>query len=78
MKEIVQHEILCQQSVCSNELCQVKLTEQMESKQQFTINNELFIACSKKCKKVTKFAHLLNQGSETEILCAFETMLRKK
>ena len=39
---------------------------------------EEFVSCSKKCKKVTKFAYMLRQKNEQEILRAFETMLRKK
>lgn len=39
---------------------------------------EDFVSCSKKCKKVTKFAYMLRQNNEQEILRAFETMLRKK
>jgi hypothetical protein len=36
------------------------------------------VACSRKCKRVTKFAVLLKRNSEAEVLRAFETMLRKK
>ena len=39
---------------------------------------EEFVSCSKKCKKVTKFAYMLRQNDEHEILRAFESMLRKK
>ena len=39
---------------------------------------EEFVSCSKKCKKVTKFAYMLKQHNEQEILRAFESMLRKK
>ena len=39
---------------------------------------EDFVSCSKKCKKVTKFAYMLRQKNEHEILRAFESMLRKK
>ncbi len=39
---------------------------------------EEFVSCSKKCKKVTKFAYMLRQNNEQEILRAFESMLRKK
>jgi hypothetical protein len=39
---------------------------------------EEFVSCSKKCKKVTKFAYMLKQNNEQEILRAFESMLRKK
>jgi len=44
----------------------------------FNINGEEKLSCSKKCKKVTKFAYMLKKSSETEVLRAFETMLRKK
>jgi hypothetical protein len=36
------------------------------------------LACSKKCKKVTKFAYMLKKNNENEILKTFESMLRKK
>lgn len=36
------------------------------------------IACSKKCKKVAKFAFLLKKNSENQILKTFESMLRKR
>ena len=39
---------------------------------------EEFVSCSKKCRKVTKFAYMLRQKNEQEILRAFESMLRKK
>ena len=39
---------------------------------------EEFVSCSKKCKKVTKFAYMLRQNNEREVLRAFESMLRKK
>jgi len=45
---------------------------------KFTIMGEEFVSCSKKCKKVTKFAYMLRQKNEQEILRAFESMLRKK
>ena len=45
---------------------------------KFTIMGEEFVSCSKKCKKVTKFAYMLRQNNEQEILRAFESMLRKK
>lgn len=34
--------------------------------------------CSKKCKKVAKFAYMLKKNNENEILKTFESMLRKK
>ena len=45
---------------------------------KFSIMGEEFVSCSKKCKKVTKFAYMLKQNNEQEILRAFESMLRKK
>lgn len=48
------------------------------SRVKFSIMGEEFVSCSKKCKKVTKFAYMLRQKNENEILCAFESMLRKK
>ena len=48
------------------------------TKIKFTIMGEEFVSCSKKCKKVTKFAYMLKQHNEQEILRAFESMLRKK
>jgi len=36
------------------------------------------MACSKKCKKVAKFAYVLKQSNEQATLKTFETMLRKK
>lgn len=85
LKILPQHEVMCQQSVCSNELCAVSLTEpstviidpndsvdqviarniEANTKRiKFTIMGEEFVACSSKCKKVTKFAYMLRQQSE--------------
>ena len=53
----------------------------MESNEGFKFEIEGIekIACSKKCKKVAKFAYLLKKKSdETEILRSFEKMLKKK
>ena len=36
------------------------------------------MTCSKKCKKVAKFAYMLKKNNENDILKTFETMLRKK
>ena len=36
------------------------------------------LACSKKCKKIAKFAYILKKNNENEILKTFESMLRKK
>ena len=47
-------------------------------KVKYLIMGEEFVSCSKKCKKVTKFAYMLRQNNEQEILRAFESMLRKK
>lgn len=45
---------------------------------KIVLNGEEVFACSKKCKKVTKFAYILKRNNETEVMRAFETMLRKK
>lgn len=45
---------------------------------KFTINGEEKVTCSKKCKKVAKFQFMLKKNNETEVLRAFESMLRKK
>jgi hypothetical protein len=52
--------------------------ENMPDTYTFTVNGEEKVACSKKCKKVTKFSVLLKRSNETEVLRAFELMLRKK
>lgn len=44
----------------------------------FKISDELYVACSKKCKKVTKFSHMIGTSNESQILTAFETIIRKK
>jgi hypothetical protein len=45
---------------------------------KFHINGQEMMTCSKKCKKVAKFAYMLKKNNENEILKTFETMLRKK
>ncbi len=45
---------------------------------KFNINGNEMLACSKKCKKVAKFAYMLKKNNENEILKTFESMLRKK
>jgi len=45
---------------------------------RFNINGNEMLACSKKCKKVAKFAYMLKKNNENEILKTFESMLRKK
>lgn len=58
-----------------------QLVPGLSEKQQpvkFVINGTHMMACSKKCKKVTKFAYLLKQNSDQNILKTFESMLRKK
>ena len=45
---------------------------------KFTISSQEKVACSKKCKKVAKFAYMLKNKNESEVLKAFESMLRKK
>lgn len=51
----------------------------MPDAMRFVVNGEEKLTCSKKCKKVAKFACMLKKNNnETEVLRAFETMLRKK
>ena len=45
---------------------------------KFQINGNEMMACSKKCKKVAKFAYMLKKNNENEIMKTFESMLRKK
>lgn len=45
---------------------------------RFQINGEEMFACSKKCKKVAKFAFLLKKNNENQILKTFESMLKKR
>lgn len=77
LKEIQVHEGACQKSKCENELCQLSL-EGMPDIVKFSICGEEKVTCSKKCKKVAKFQFMLKKNNETEVLKAFETMLRKK
>lgn len=37
---------------------------EVPQKIRFTIMDEEFVSCSKKCKKVTKFAYMLRQNNE--------------
>lgn len=77
IKEIKTHETACERSKCSNELCGLQL-ENVPGTVKFYVGGEEKIACSKKCKKVTKFAFMLRKTSEADVLRAFESMLRKK
>mmetsp|Transcript_1995 Transcript_1995/g.3523 ORF Transcript_1995/g.3523 Transcript_1995/m.3523 type:complete len:203 (+) Transcript_1995:767-1375(+) len=85
--------IKCNNELCGVELKQlIEKRSQMQrfseneraasAKQQqivrFQLNGNEMLACSKKCKKITKFAHILKKNNENEILKTFETMLRKK
>lgn len=45
---------------------------------RFQTNGIEMIACSKKCKKVAKFAYLLKKNDENQTLKTFETILRKR
>lgn len=45
---------------------------------KYVIAGDEKVACSKKCKKVSKFAYMLRRTSEADVLRAFEFMLRKK
>lgn len=51
------HMTTCLKTLCSNELCSAKFTDQSF---RFSVDGVQLIACSKKCKKVTKFAKLLH------------------
>ena len=78
-KEIGSHEGACERSKCSNELCGMAL-ENVQDTVKFRVvaGGEEKVACSRKCKKVTKFSMMLKRNSENEVLKAFELMLRKK
>jgi hypothetical protein len=77
--DLNQHETRCRQLSCSNELCSVKFSENtFDARIKFNFNGEDLVACSKKCQKVTKFSILLLANDESQILTAFETMLKKK
>lgn len=45
---------------------------------KFEVNGVQMQTCSKKCKKVAKFAHLLKKNNESIILKSFEQMLKKR
>ena len=79
---MLKHQINCQRKKCNNELCGIELkTQNREAKSaiiKFQINGNEMLACSKKCKKVAKFAYMLKKNNENEILKTFESMLRKK
>lgn len=89
----MQHENNCQRKKCNNELCGVELVNAYDNPSnqwgqashipptaivKFHINGNEMMACSKKCKKVAKFAYMLKKNNENEILKTFESMLRKK
>ena len=44
---------------------------------RFTLGEGDYVACSARCKKVTKFAYMLKTQPEQNVLCAFETLIRK-
>jgi len=77
LKELVAHEGACERSKCSNELCGFALAN-LPDTVKFIFAGEEKVACSRKCKKVTKFAIMMKRNSEAEVLRAFESMLRKK
>lgn len=81
--EVISHETNCQRKKCNNELCGVELNKPpaegaYQQIVRFHINGNEMMACSKKCKKVAKFAYMLKKNNENEILKTFESMLRKK
>ena len=77
LQDVGIHESGCLKVKCSNELCGVSL-ESLANPIKFTVNGETMVACSKKCKKVSKFGQILRRNSETEVLKAFEAMMMKK
>jgi hypothetical protein len=78
IKDIVGHEGACERSKCSNELCGISLENLPDTYKFYVPGGDEKVACSKKCKKVTKFSILLRRNSEADVLRAFEGMLRKK
>ena len=85
ISEVLSHEVNCQRKKCNNELCGVELkgafaeiNPATQNIVKFQINGNEMMACSKKCKKVAKFAYMLKKNNENEILKTFESMLRKK
>ena len=94
INQVQHHENNCQRKKCNNELCGVELVNAYDSPSnqwgqtnniqpqkaivKFHINGNEMMACSKKCKKVAKFAYMLKKNNENEILKTFESMLRKK
>lgn len=59
---------------------ELKTTNDNQNKQivKFYIKGIEMLACSKKCKKVAKYAYMLKKNNENDILISFESMLRKK
>jgi len=87
--DVIKHEVNCQRKKCNNELCGVELRgifsrdtavlpAPNDNIVKFHINGLEMMTCSKKCKKVAKFAYMLKKNNENEILKTFESMLRKK
>ena len=74
--EVLGHQANCSRKKCNNELCGIELKDKQVIK--FNITGNEMQACSKKCKKVAKFAYMLKKNNETDILKTFESMLRKK
>lgn len=50
-----EHEATCQKLICANELCH-RLLDSKESAIRFFVDTREAFACSKKCKKVSRFA----------------------
>ena len=76
--EVLAHQVNCSRKKCNNELCGIDLKPANKQLIKFHINGNEMMACSKKCKKVAKFAYMLKKNNENEILKTFESMLRKK
>jgi len=85
---LIEHENHCQNGTCENPLCnnlvnnfEQQIVNEHQAAFKFKLNGVLKVACSKKCKKVAKFAYIINKqqaNDNSEILRAFESMLRKK
>ena len=65
LTELPSHEVTCLRLKCSNELCALPL-DLITDPIIFTFREDEFVACSKKCKKVSRFGMILKQKNETE------------
>lgn len=65
------------QSGCANELCNAKFGE-AQTRLKFEVSGVEYTACSKKCKKVTKFGLMLRQSSEADIFEVLQRNLERR